>query len=90
MTPDSDFIGFRSSALKKRIKQLVDDNPGRITASEIIRTALEEKLDRLESDGVLNLRTPEKKKARRKAEPIDLGTTGEETAEPRHKRSSAG
>jgi hypothetical protein len=48
----TDFIGFRSAPLSQRLRAIVDANPGKTNLSDLVRTAVEEKLDRLESEGV--------------------------------------
>lgn len=43
----SDLVGFRSAAIAAQLNEIVAANPGRITKSELIRAAVEEKLQRL-------------------------------------------
>jgi hypothetical protein len=66
----SDTIGVRSQELHRKVKALVDANPGKVTMSDFVRAAVAEKLERVEKgeDSGIILKVPGKR-----ARPVDLG-----------------
>lgn len=60
-SPASDFIGFRSVEIARRLSEIVAANRGRVTRSEIIRTAIEEKLERMAKGEGISLTLPPSK-----------------------------
>ena len=57
----SDYIGFRSKILSERLRAFQEQNP-EVKMSEIIRSALQEKLDRLTSgeDAGIKIKAPKR------------------------------
>lgn len=70
LSKSSDIIGVRAKDLRKRIDDLIAANPGKVDLSSLVRTAVEEKLDRIEKgeDPGIKLTIPPKKPL-----PVDLG-----------------
>ena len=57
-------IGFRSAELKSRMQAIQDSSNGAITASDIIKAALEEKLTEIETTGGLMIHSNLGRKAK--------------------------
>lgn len=63
LTKNQENINVRDKELRDRIKSFLDANPGVTNLTELVRVAVNEKLDRIESgeDEGIKLKVPKKK-----------------------------